>query len=39
MMAPEELAQAAVLMLGQAAHINVLEAIVLHVAQAYLRRG
>jgi NAD(P)-dependent dehydrogenase (short-subunit alcohol dehydrogenase family) len=39
MMAAEELAEVAVLMASQPAHINVLEAIVLPVAQKYLGRG
>ncbi len=39
MMTAEELAEVAVLMASQPAHINVLEAIVLPVQQAYLGRG
>ena len=39
MMAANELAEVAVLMASQPAHINVLEAIVLPVAQTYLGRG
>jgi len=39
MMSAEELAEVAVLMLAQPAHVNLLEAIVLPVAQAYLGRG
>jgi NAD(P)-dependent dehydrogenase (short-subunit alcohol dehydrogenase family) len=39
MMAAEELAEVAVLMVSQPAHINMLEAIVLPVGQAYLGRG
>ena len=39
MMAAEELAEVAVLMVSQPAHINVLEAIVLPVKQPYLGRG
>jgi NAD(P)-dependent dehydrogenase (short-subunit alcohol dehydrogenase family) len=39
MMAADDLAEVAVLMASQPAHINVLEAIVLPVAQKYLGRG
>ena len=39
MMAAEELAEVAVLMASQPAHINMLEAIVLPVEQKYLGRG
>jgi len=39
MMAAEELAEVAVLMASQPAHINMLEAIVLPVGQTYLGRG
>ncbi len=39
MMEAEELAEVAVLMASQPAHINLLEAIVLPVAQEYLGRG
>ncbi|MGO8787110.1 MAG: SDR family oxidoreductase [Terriglobia bacterium] len=39
MMSAEELAEVAVLMASQPAHINVLEAIVLPVGQKYLGRG
>jgi NAD(P)-dependent dehydrogenase (short-subunit alcohol dehydrogenase family) len=39
MMAAEELAEVAVLMASQPAHVNVLEAIVLPVGQLYLGRG
>jgi NAD(P)-dependent dehydrogenase (short-subunit alcohol dehydrogenase family) len=39
MMAIEELAQAAVLMAGLPAHVNMLEAIVLPVGQLYVGRG
>jgi len=39
MMAAEELAEVAVLMISQPAHINMLEAIVLPVGQTYLGRG
>ena len=39
MMAAEELAEVAVLMISQPAHINMLEAIVLPVGQKYLGRG
>ena len=39
MMAAAELAEVAVLMVSQPAHINMLEAIVLPVMQAYLGRG
>jgi NAD(P)-dependent dehydrogenase (short-subunit alcohol dehydrogenase family) len=39
MMAAEELAEVAVLMAGLPAHINMLEAIVLPLAQAYLGRS
>jgi len=39
MMAAEELAEVAVLMASQPAHINMLEAIVLPVGQTYIGRG